>query len=112
MTWRRSTPPHLRKRSSLPRLDRAGAGGYGNAVLEERGCMALDSLKVLETKVERVLTLQSALGEERDRLKQELDEARSRLESMTDQLAEIERERAEIRTRVDSLLGRLEELNV
>ncbi len=74
--------------------------------------MALDSLKVLETKVERVLSLQSALGEERDRLRQELASARAQLETMTGQLAEIERERAEIRNRVDTLLGKLDKLNV
>ena len=74
--------------------------------------MTLDSLKVLENKVEKVLSLQSALGEERDRLRQELDAAHAKIESMTGQLAEIERERSEIKTRVNSLLGRLEELNL
>ncbi len=74
--------------------------------------MALDNLKVLETKVEKVLALQSALGEERDRLRKELEEARSRIEAMTGQLADIERERGEIRNRVDGLLGRLEDLDL
>jgi chromosome segregation ATPase len=74
--------------------------------------MALDSLKVLESKVESVLSRQSALGQERDRLQQELGEARAMIESMTGRLAEIERERAEIKSRVDGLLGRLDELGL
>lgn len=34
------------------------------------------------------------------------------IESMTGRLAEIERERAEIKSRVDGLLGRLDELGL
>ncbi len=74
--------------------------------------MALDSLKVLETKVETVLSLQAALGEERDRLRQELGEARGMIESMTGRLAEIERERSEIKNRVDGILARLDEIGM
>ncbi len=74
--------------------------------------MALDNLKVLETKVEQVLALQSVLGEERNRLRKELAEARALIEAMTGQLADIERERGEIKSRVDGILGRLEALDL
>ncbi len=74
--------------------------------------MSLDSLKVLETKVESVLARQLALGEERDQLRQQLDAARAEIEAISGRLAEAERERASIKDRVESLLGRLDELNL
>lgn len=74
--------------------------------------MTLDSLKVLESKVEAVLSRQAAMGQERERLTSELREARATIEAMTGRLAEIERERAEIKNRVDGLLGRLDELGM
>ncbi len=74
--------------------------------------MSLESLKLLETKVDDVLHRQAVLGAERQRLQDELGEARARIEAMAGQLAEIERERAEIRKRVESLLERLEGINL
>ncbi len=80
--------------------------------LEEQRDMTLESLKVLEGKVENVLAQQQVLGQERDRLRDELKAAQDKIAAMTGQLEEIERERLEVRTRVDSLLGRLDELSV
>jgi len=74
--------------------------------------MSLDSLKVLETKVESVLARQLALGAERDELRQQLDAARAEIEAISGRLAEAERERASIKDRVESLLGRLDQLNL
>lgn len=74
--------------------------------------MALDSLKVLEEKVANVLARQSALGEERDRLREELSAALSKIEAINGRLAEVERERTEVKTRVDGLLERLDEIGV
>jgi|GEM_PF-2094833 len=74
--------------------------------------MTIDSLKVLESKVEGVLSRQLALGEERDQLRVDLEAARKQIESISGQLAEAERERAAVKTRVESLLGRLDELNL
>ena len=74
--------------------------------------MTLDSLKVLESKVEGVLSRQMALGQERDRLRSELSAAQAEIETITSRLAEVERERAEVKTRVDGLLERLDELGV
>lgn len=74
--------------------------------------MALDTLKVLEEKVGNVLRRQSALGEERDRLREELSAALAKIEAITGRLSEIEREREEVRARVDGLLERLDEIGV
>jgi chromosome segregation ATPase len=74
--------------------------------------MSLESIKVLETKVDDVLNRQVALGEERKRLQQELGEARAEIEVMADQMADIERERTEIKQRVERLLARLQDLNL
>jgi len=73
--------------------------------------MSLESLRILESKVDDVLARQAALGEERKRLEVELGEARAKIESMAGQLAEVERERSEIRKRVEGLLQRLEGIN-
>lgn len=74
--------------------------------------MSLESLRVLESKVDDVLARQAALGEERRRLEQELGQARAKIEEMAGQLADIERERSEIRKRVEGLLQRLEGINL
>jgi len=90
-----------------------GQGVYAaEAKVEERVSMGLENLKVLEDRVDDVLTRHAAVCTERDRLRQELAEARARLAEMTARLDGIEKERAQIRARVESILGRLEGLDL
>jgi len=95
------------------RLDNAnGSGVYAEAVLEESTGMTLDSLKVLEGRLDDVLGRHRSLSTERDRLKEQLDEAQARIAALSGQLQTYEKERAQIWARVESILGRLEGLDL
>ena len=74
--------------------------------------MSLERLKVLEGTVEDMLGQHTALCEERDQLHQELGKAQKRIDAMSRRLADSEKERAEIKARVESILSRLEALNL
>ena len=87
-------------------------GVYAEALLEESDHMSLDSLKVLEGRVDDVLTRHAAVCAERDRLHEQLKQAQARVVEITGQLAAYERERAQVRARVESILGRLEGLDL
>ncbi len=74
--------------------------------------ITVDSLKLLESKVEEILSRNGSLGQERDELRQKLAQAQAQVESMTERLAAAEREREEVRGRIDALLERLADLEV
>jgi chromosome segregation ATPase len=94
-------------------LENPNAGGvYAEAVLEEADHMDLDSLKVLEGRVEDILSRQAALSAERDRLQVALEEAQRRVGELQRQVDTYERERTQVRARVESILGRLEGLDL
>jgi len=94
-------------------LDKSsGRGVYAEAVLEESIGMTLDTLKVLEGRLDDVLGRQRSLCTERDRLKEALDQAQARIKALSGQLETYEKERAQIRARVESILGRLEGLDL
>jgi septal ring factor EnvC (AmiA/AmiB activator) len=79
----------------------------------ERPCgMDMEKLEILETKIEEMLVLHNAVCEERDRLSRELEESRTRLRETTEQLQQQEKERAEVRTRVERMLARLNGLSL
>jgi chromosome segregation ATPase len=84
----------------------------GEAEVEERVSMSLESLKVLEGRVDDVLTRHATVCAERDTLRNQLNEARSRIAEMSARLEGVEKERAQIRARVESILGRLEGLDL
>ena len=88
------------------------AGLYAEPVLEEYGDMSPDSLRVLEERVDDVLTRHNAVCVERDRLRAQLQEAQGRIAEMKGQLEAFEKERAQVRARVESILGRLEGLDL
>lgn len=74
--------------------------------------MNVDRLKHLETKVEGVLTQHAAVCEERDRLREQLDKARGRIEEMVAQIRQHEAERAEVKAHVERIMGRLDGLDL
>jgi chromosome segregation ATPase len=74
--------------------------------------MDLEKLKLLETRIDDILTQHAAVCQERDRLKQQLSDAESRAKAATARLAEHDSERQEIKSRVERILGRLDGLGV
>lgn len=88
------------------------SGVYAEPVLEESTHMSLESLKVLEGRVNDILARHAAVCAERDRLHAQLAEAQGRINEMKGQLDTHEKERAQVRARVESILGRLEGLDL
>jgi chromosome segregation ATPase len=90
----------------------AEADIYGQAVLEESEHMSLESLKVLEGRVDDVVARHAAICAERDSLHEQLRQAHIRIAELSVQLERYEKERSQIRGRVESILGRLEGLDL
>lgn len=74
--------------------------------------MDLEKLKLLETRIDDILTQHHAVCQERDRLKQQLSEAESRASVAAERLTRQEQERAEIKSRVERILDRLDGLGL
>lgn len=74
--------------------------------------MDIEKLRLLETRIDEILGRHAAVCEERDRLRRQLDEAESRAEALLKQLAAHEKERAEIKARVERILDRLDGLGL
>lgn len=96
----------------MPLENSDGSGVYAEPVLEEVFRMSLESLRVLEGRVDEVLGRHAAVCAERDRLQEQLQKAEVRIAEMSGRLETYERERAQIRARVESILGRLEGLDL
>lgn len=74
--------------------------------------MGTETLKVLESKIEELLVQHEAACEERERLREALDAALARSAELADQLKELDRERADVKERVERILGRLDGLGL
>jgi chromosome segregation ATPase len=74
--------------------------------------MSLETLKVLEGRVDTTLSRYASVCAERDRLQEQLQEAQARIAEMSGLLESFEKERAQVRARVESILGRLEGLDL
>ncbi len=98
----------------MPLENGNGQGVYAGteAMVEDHRAMSLESLKVLENRVDDVVTRHAALAADRDRLQAELRTAQTRIAELTAQLETFEKERGQIRARVESILGRLEGLDL
>ena len=79
----------------------------------KRTCvMYMEKLDILEAKIEDMLGLHHVVCEERDRLTRELEETKNRLGETMEQLRQYETERADVKNRVERILGRLNGLNL
>jgi chromosome segregation ATPase len=97
----------------MPLENGNGQGVYATeAIVEDQRFMSLDTLRVLEGRVDDVVARHAALAAERDRLQAELRAAHHRITELTAQLDTFEKERGQIRARVESILGRLEGLDL
>jgi chromosome segregation ATPase len=74
--------------------------------------MSLETLKVLEGRVDDILTRHARVVAERDRLQEQLQQAQARIDELAGRLDGYEKERAQVRARVESILGRLEGLDL
>lgn len=70
--------------------------------------MGIEKLQVLETRVEQILNQHASLTAERDRLFEQLQRAEARFQEISSKLEQYEKERTEIKARVERILGRLE----
>ncbi len=91
----------------------SAAGVYAaETKVEDHTFMSLESLKILEGRVEDVLGRHAALVKERDHLQGQLQAARQAIAELTAQVEASEKERGQIRAKVESILGRLEGLDL
>ena len=98
----------------MPLENGNGHGVYASteAMVEEHRAISLDSLRVLESRVDDVVARHAAIAADRDRLQTELGAAQARIAELAAQLETYEKERGQIRARVESILGRLEGLDL
>ncbi len=85
---------------------------YGVAVLDISKAMGLESLKILEAKIDQFLDQHEQVREQQETLLQRLADREKQLAEVTGQLKQYEQERAEIRARLERILSRLESLDL
>jgi septal ring factor EnvC (AmiA/AmiB activator) len=69
--------------------------------------MSLESLKVLEAKIGEFVERHEQVRNEREQLRSELRDRDKKLAEAVAQLKRYEKERSEIRSRLERMLGRL-----
>ncbi len=74
--------------------------------------MSLESLKILEAKIDRFLDQHEQVREQQETLLQRLQDREKQLAEVTGQLKHYEQERSEIRARLERILNRLESLDL
>jgi hypothetical protein len=74
--------------------------------------MDIEKLRLLESRIDAVLSQHTTVCAERDQLRQQLVDAEARLRAIGERLAEQDKERAEIKARVERILGRLDSLGL
>jgi hypothetical protein len=72
--------------------------------------MDIEKLRLLEGRIDAILSQHSAVCAERDELRQQLSAAEAQLRMVADKMAVQDKERAEIKARVERILGRLDSL--
>jgi septal ring factor EnvC (AmiA/AmiB activator) len=74
--------------------------------------MDLESLKLLETKLDRFLSEHGKMRQERDQLSERLKEREQEFVEMTARLKGYEQERSELKARLERILSRLDGLDL
>jgi septal ring factor EnvC (AmiA/AmiB activator) len=74
--------------------------------------MSLDSLKLLEAKISEFVERHEQVRREHDQLREQLRDCDKKLAEANAQLKRFEKERGELRTRLDKVLGRLNALQL
>lgn len=70
--------------------------------------MDLENLKLLEGRIGQLLDQHERLREQHEALRRQLEEREKQVAEVADQLQHYERERCEIRSRLERILTRLE----
>jgi FtsZ-binding cell division protein ZapB len=70
-----------------------------------------DSLSSLEDRIQQAIQLVTRLRQERDAAIEEAAEAKSEAERLGGELKTLQAERKQVRTRIEKLLGQIDQLN-
>jgi FtsZ-binding cell division protein ZapB len=70
-----------------------------------------DALSGLEDRIQKAVQLVSRLREEKDAALQEAADARAQVAKLSDEVKTLQTERKQVRTRIEKLLGQIDELS-
>lgn len=74
--------------------------------------MDSETLRLLEARIDGMLNQHEAVSQERNRLRDELAQARAQIGELTGQLHEREREKAQVKAHVERIMTRLDGLHL
>jgi FtsZ-binding cell division protein ZapB len=72
----------------------------------------VDALSGLEERIQKAVLLVSGLRRERDSLTRDLAESRSEVERLTHEMTAMREERTQVRSRIEKLLGHIDQLSL
>ncbi len=72
----------------------------------------VDALSGLEERIQKAVMLVGSLRKDRDSLTRELAEAQSENQRLAHEIDAIRQERAQVRTRIEKLLGHIDQLSL
>jgi len=70
-----------------------------------------DALSGLEDRIQKAVKLVSRLRDEKDAALQEAADARAQAAKLSDEVKTLQAERKQVRTRIEKLLGQIDELS-
>jgi len=70
-----------------------------------------DALSGLEDRIQKAVQLVSRLREEKDAALQDAADARAQVAKLSDEVKTLQTERKQVRTRIEKLLGQIDELS-
>ena len=74
--------------------------------------MDLENLKLLETKIDHILTQHEKMRRERDAMSERIKDLEGQVAQAAGKLKQQEQERGELKTRLERILSRLESLDL